>query len=308
MYRRLLLVMTSVLYPGDRVARRFLLQSELGRGGHGVVFRALDTEMNIPVAVKVLNGDIADQDQYVLRLWREAQSLAALWGTSVVQVQEFDTDERGFVYLVMELLEGEPLDVHLYDLESFGDRMSPARVIQSLEPVAHALGVAHSKGIIHRDVKPPNIFLVDEQVGGGTRLMDFGLAKTPDFEEITDVGMIAGSPSYIAPEIWNSAPFDHRADIYSFGSVIFRTLAGQPPFVAQSTLQLYELATKAPRPKLTDYRRELDPVVDQWIQRALSIDPHERYESMEHMWTEFHEALTQSDTPSLRVYRTSQRR
>jgi serine/threonine protein kinase len=184
--------MTSVLYPGDRVQDRYLLQNELGRGGHGVVFRAVDESTNTPVAVKVLNGDTADQDQYVLRLWREAQSLAALWGTSVVQVHEFDTDPRGFVYMVMELLEGEPLDEHLYELESFGDLMSPARVIEVLEPVAHALGVAHQKGIIHRDIKPPNLFLVDPLLGGGTRLMDFGLAKTPDFEEITDVGMIAG--------------------------------------------------------------------------------------------------------------------
>lgn len=299
--------MTSVLCPGDRVANRFLLQTEIGRGGHGVVFRALDLEMNIPVAVKVLNGEIADQDQYVLRLWREAQSLAALWGTSVVQVHEFDTDERGFVYLVMELLEGEPLDIHLYDLESFGDRMSPVRVISSLEPVAHALGVAHSKGIIHRDVKPPNIFLVDDQAGGGTRLMDFGLAKTPDFEEITDVGMIAGSPSYIAPEIWNSGAFDHRVDIYSFGAVIFRSLAGQPPFTAQSTLQLYELATKAPRPRLTSFRRELSPAVDRWVERALSIDAQYRYGSMSQLWTEFLDAMTQSDTPSLRAYRTGRR-
>ena len=84
--------MTAVLYSGDVIAGRYLLQSEIGRGGHGVVFRAEDTELRVPVAVKVLNRDIAEQDQYVLRLWREAQSLAALWGTSVVQVHEFDTD------------------------------------------------------------------------------------------------------------------------------------------------------------------------------------------------------------------------
>jgi eukaryotic-like serine/threonine-protein kinase len=300
--------MTSVLYPGDRVQGRYLLQNELGRGGHGVVFRALDESSNTPVAVKVLNGDTADQDQYVLRLWREAQSLAALWGTSVVQVHEFDTDPRGFVYMVMELLEGEPLDTHLYDLEGFGDLMSPARVIEVLEPVAHALSVAHQKGIIHRDIKPPNLFLVDPLLGGGTRLMDFGLAKTPDFEEITDVGMIAGSPSYIAPEIWKSLPFDHRIDTYSFAAVAFRALAGRPPFTAQSTLQLYELATTAPRPRLTDFRPELAGAVDAWVEQALAIDARQRHPDMRTTWEQFIIALTQSDTPSLRMLKSNRGR
>ena len=300
--------MTSVLYPGDRVQDRYLLQNELGRGGHGVVFRAVDESTNTPVAVKVLNGDTADQDQYVLRLWREAQSLAALWGTSVVQVHEFDTDPRGFVYMVMELLEGEPLDEHLYELESFGDLMSPARVIEVLEPVAHALGVAHQKGIIHRDIKPPNLFLVDPLLGGGTRLMDFGLAKTPDFEEITDVGMIAGSPSYIAPEIWKSQPFDHRIDSYSFAAVAFRMLAGRPPFTAQSTLQLYELATTAARPRLTDFRPELAAAVDGWVDQALAIDVRNRYPDMRTTWDQFLAALTQSDTPSLRMFKNNRAR
>ena len=298
--------MNFVIYPGDRVAGRYLLESEIGRGGHGTVFRALDTELGTPVAVKVLNGEVADQDQYVLRLWREAQSLAALWGTSVVQVHEFDTDPRGFVYMVMELLEGEPLDTHLYELESFGDRMSPALVIEILEPVAHALGTAHAKGIIHRDVKPPNIFLIDPGAGGGTRLMDFGLAKTPDFEEITDAGMIAGSPSYISPEIWRSHPFDHRADLYSFAAVVFRTLAGQPPFVASSTLQLYELATTAPRPRLTAFRPELAPSLDDWVARALAIDMRSRYGDMQTLWSDFVDALTQSETPSLRRFKSGQ--
>ena len=295
--------MAFVIYPGDRVAGRYHLLEEIGRGGHGTVYRALDEQLNIPVAVKVLNGEVADQDQYVLRLWREAQSLAALWGSSVVRVHEFDTDPRGFVYLVMELLHGEPLDLHLMELESFGDRMSPASAIATLEPVAHALATAHNKGIIHRDLKPANVFIIDPHFGGGTRLMDFGLAKTEDFEEITDAGMIAGSPSYIAPEIWNSGAFDHRADQYSFAAVVFRALAGNPPFVAHSTLQLYELATKAPRPKLTYYRPDFAPAVDDWVARALAIDAAHRHADMRDLWGEFVTALTQSETPSLRRYK-----
>ncbi len=296
--------MSALIYPGDRVAGRYLLQEELGRGGHGTVFRALDEETQTPVAVKVLNDEYANEDQYVLRLWREAQSLAALWGTSVVEVHEFDTDARGFVYMVMELLQGEALDEHLYERESFGDRMSPLDVIEALGPVAHALATAHSIGIIHRDIKPPNIFLVDPQAGGGTRLMDFGLAKTQDFEEITDAGMIAGSPSYISPEIWNSAQFDHRVDVYSLGAVIYRTLAGQPPFVAPSTLKLYEMATRDPRPRLTAYRPELSPAIDVWVARAMAIQVEQRFPDVGTLWGEFLEAIMQSETPSIRRYKT----
>jgi serine/threonine protein kinase len=135
--------MNPLLFPGDFIAGRYQILNEIGRGGHGTVFRALDSELHVEVAVKVLNGEVADQDQYVLRLWREAQSLAALWGASVVQVHEFDTDERGFVYLVMELLAGEPFDAYLFDLETFGDRMNPAAVLDALGPVANALSVAH---------------------------------------------------------------------------------------------------------------------------------------------------------------------
>jgi serine/threonine protein kinase len=295
--------MSTLVYTGDRVANRYLLQEELGRGGHGTVFRALDEHENAPVAVKVLNDEYANEDQYVLRLWREAQSLAALWGTSVVQVHEFDTDPRGFVYMVMELLQGDALDEHLFDRESFGDLTSPLDTIEMLGPVAHALATAHSIGIIHRDVKPPNIFLVDPQAGGGTRLMDFGLAKTQDFESITDVGMVAGSPSYISPEIWHGEAFDHRADVYSFGAVIFRTLAGRAPFVSNSTLQIYELATRAPRPRLTEFRPELSPTLDTWVQRALSIRADDRYGDVNTLWQEFMDAITQSETPSIRRYK-----
>ena len=295
--------MSMVVYIGDRVANRYLLQEELGRGGHGTVFRALDEEENTPVAVKVLNTEYASEDQYVLRLWREAQSLAALWGTSVVQVHEFDTDPRGFVYMVMELLQGDALDELLFERESFGDRMSPLDAIEALGPVAHALATAHSIGIIHRDVKPPNIFIVDPQFGGGTRLMDFGLAKTQDFEAITDAGMVAGSPSYISPEIWHGEQFDHRVDVYSFGAVIYRTLAGEPPFVAPSTLKLYEVATTAPRPRLTDARPELSPAIDAWVQRALAIRADDRYPDIGALWQEFLNAITQSETPSIRRYK-----
>jgi serine/threonine protein kinase len=291
------------VFKGDRIAGRYLLEKEIGRGGHGVVYRALDEQRGERIALKVIAGELAQERQFVLRLWREAQALAALWGTSVVRVYEFDTDARGFVYMAMELLEGEPLDLYLQSLEGFGHRMSVASVVECLAPMAHALGAAHAQGIIHRDVKPGNIFLLDPAPMAGARLMDFGLAKTMDFEAITESGMIAGSPSYIAPEVWDSAPFDHRIDVYSLAAVVFRTLSGRPPFVAESTLDLYHLTTNSPRPSLAAYRPEMPIEIDTWIERALAIDAGHRYPDVASMWADFESIALTSETPSVRFYR-----
>ena len=132
--------------------------------------------------------------------------------------------------------------------------------------------------------------------------MDFGLAKTHDFEEITESGMIAGSPSYIAPEVWDSAPFDHRIDVYSLAAVVFRTLAGRPPFMADSTLDLYHLATTAPRPSLSAVRNEMPAAIDDWVARALAVQAVDRYPDVASMWSDFAELALQSETPSVRWY------
>lgn len=289
--------------PGDVLGDRYQLVSEIGRGGHGVVFRALDLSTGGPVALKILKQDVAEDQQYAVRLWREAQALAALWGTAVVEVFAFDYDEWGNVYMVMELLQGEDLLTYLEDIEGFGDRLSAYRMLTLLDPVAKALHLGHFKGIIHRDVKPPNIFLVDPDQGGGTRLMDFGLAKTWDSEQITDVGLIPGSPSYIAPEIWNSQPFDHRIDVYSFAAVIFRCLAGRPPFIGSSTLELYEMATTLPRPRLTEFRPDLPRELDDWVQVALALDMADRYSDVTTMWNDLLNIVMRADTPSAHMTR-----
>lgn len=274
--------------PGDLIDARYRLDKELGRGGHGLVFRAIDTQTSDRVAIKILNQSVAEDPQYTVRLWREAQSLAALWGSSVVRVFGFGTDEtQGFVYMAMELLEGETLSLHLTDLEDYGDRMSAFRVLESLDPVARALHTAHSKGIIHRDVKPSNISLLYPERGGGTRLMDFGLAKIHGSMQLTQAGMVAGSPSYISPEVWRAKPFDHRIDVYSFAAVIFRTLAGAPPFVGDSMVDILMAATMGERPKLSPFRPELGPDIDTWIAKALAIEADERYPYVSSMWNDF---------------------
>ena len=291
--------------PGDVLGGRYRLVLEIGRGMHGVVFRASDLSGGGDVAIKVLRQNIADDPQYAVRLSREAEALAALWGSSVVRVHGFDHDDSGIVYMVMELLEGVTLDAHLADIESFGDKMSAYDLLTTLDPVARALHLAHEKGIIHRDVKPANIFLVSAETGGGVRLMDFGLAKILGAEQLTQVGMIAGSPAYIAPEIWRTEPFDHRIDVYSLGAVIFRCLAGRPPFVAPTTLDLFQQVVSAPRPRLLPTRSDLSPEIDGWVGRALALDRSERFPYVSSMWNELIGVVMRGNSPSAERARTT---
>jgi eukaryotic-like serine/threonine-protein kinase len=283
---------------GETLDDRYQIHEELGRGGHGIVYRATDLTNNTQVAVKLLRAQIEDDPQYAERLRREAQSLAALWGSSVVRVHDFGTDPEGTVYMVMEFLEGENLEVHLRDIETFGDKLNVFTVLQTLDPIARALHAAHSMGIIHRDVKPANIFLVSPDQGGGVRLMDFGLAKISGAVALTAAGMIAGSPTYLAPEMWSAQAFDHRADVYSFGAVVYRALAGCAPFSAPTNEELFIAVTTAPRPKLSTYRPELPPEIDMWVERALAIDRDQRYAYLPTLWNDLIRILRNARGPS----------
>lgn len=290
---------------GQCLDGRYLLQEEIGRGGHGVVYKALDYETEAQVAVKVLKDTVSGDSDFALRLWREAQAMKALWGTSVVRVYRFGFDPTGSVYLVMELLSGETFEEHIDRVEAAGGRMDAYDVLMFLDPVARALETAHTKGIVHRDVKPSNIFLLEAELGGGVRLMDFGLAKKLGGEELTQVGMVAGSPSYIAPEIWRAAPIDHRIDVYSLGAIVFRALAGRVPFESASMLDLLRMVTRGERPKLSAFRPDLPAEVDAWVSRALAVHVEDRFPYVSSMWNELIRVMMDGSTPSAGRVRTS---
>jgi predicted Ser/Thr protein kinase len=236
----------------------YVLERKLGKGGMGIVFAATQLSLGRKVAIKVLAHDLLDDPEFVKRFEREARALASLNHPNIVKVIDKGI-ERGNVYLVMEYVDG----VSLRDL--MNDRRLPARDALKLIPqLCDALEYAHSRGVIHRDVKPENI-LID--TAGGLKVADFGLARIvgePAAGRITRSNAVMGSLDYMAPEQRErTKEADHRADIYALGVVVYEMLTGELP------LGRFEPPSK---------KVKLDVDIDEVVLRVLSKDPELRYQ------------------------------
>lgn len=273
--------------PGELLDGRYRLQEVLGKGGHGVVYKAYDSQAAKDVAIKFLHPEFANDPEFNVRMLREAQVAGKLAGTAAIQIFALRSDRSGALFIVMELLEGNDLGDYLAMWEDKGLLFPVAEVPKIFNPIVHTLSAAHGMGIAHRDLKPGNIFVMAAHKGGHVRLLDFGLAKVMSANALTRNGMVAGSPSFIAPEVWKGDPtkLDHRIDVYSLGALIFRVLAGRPPFVG-TLIELMQASLTAPRPSLHALRPELPKEVDDWVQKALAISLDKRYAFVSEMWAD----------------------
>ncbi len=266
---------------GEWVGGRYQLIELIDSGGQGHVYRARDSESETVVAVKILKNELTKHAEWRERMFREAQALTLLTGASVAKVHDQTATSDGALCLVMEYLEGADLEDRLRALEAEQRELEPEAMVDMLAPIVFTLGLAHEHNILHRDVKPGNIFVLDD---GTTRLLDFGFAKFLDLTGMTQSGYIAGSPSYLAPELWaGKTEVDRRIDVYGLGAVIFRSLAKEAPFVGPLPSLLTQ-ATAGPRPSLCARRPDLPRAVDGWVERALAIDPEQRFQSVEELW------------------------
>jgi serine/threonine protein kinase len=277
---------------GELIGGRYRLLDVIGEGGQSVLYRAEDLKDRDMVAIKILKGspDPAVRE----RMFREAFAMTALSGTSAVRIYHQHWTHDGAMCLVMELLHGLDLESWLERAADHGVRPAGSDLFRILTPVAETLEAAHAQGIVHRDMKPANIFLIDQAHGGGVRVLDFGFAKLVRAPAITSADMIAGSPRYIAPESWHAgkkALLDHRADVYALGAIVFRALAGRVPFPEDNLVQLLTAVTTAPRPSLVALRPDLPPDVDHWVEQALAIEPAARFLSVRGMWNALKRAL-----------------
>ncbi|HEY2911113.1 MAG TPA: serine/threonine-protein kinase, partial [Gemmataceae bacterium] len=244
----------------------------LGRGGFGIVFRAFDEVLQRVVAVKVLAPQMAATSPARKRFIREAQSSAKVRHENVVQIHA--TEEQPLPYLVMEFIPGETLQERL-------DRTGPLELPEVLRfgrQIAEGLAAAHAQGLVHRDIKPANV-MIEGGPQEHVKLTDFGLARAADDASISQSGVVAGTPMYMAPEQAKGETLDHRADLFSLGSVLYVMCTGRPPFRATTTLAvLKRVADEQPRPI-----REVIPEVPAWfcriVEKLHAKRPEDRFQS-----------------------------
>jgi hypothetical protein len=243
----------------------------IGRGGMGVVLKAFDPGLRRTVAIKVLAPQWASHPEARQRFLREARAAAQVRHDNVVAIHAVD-EADGLPYLVMEYVPGVSLQQHL-------DRAGPLAIAEVLRIGARAaagLAAAHDRGLIHRDVKPANI-LLDES--GNVRLTDFGLARAVDDTTLTQSGVIAGTPQYMAPEQAEGKPVDHRADLFSLGSVLYAMCTGRPPFRAPTTVAvLKRVCDEEPR-AVRDLNPDVPGRLAGIIERLHAKRPRDRYQS-----------------------------
>jgi serine/threonine-protein kinase len=251
---------------GKILSNRYVITDELGIGGMGCVYHAVDLRTGGEVAVKVPHTFLARNPQFIERLRREAQIAASLYSPRVVRVVDLDTHE-GLPYLVMEYVPGETLA----DLLKARGRLTIEESLSIALEVARALEAAHAKGIVHRDLKPQNIKLVDGEV----KVLDFGIAKAEGFANVTQASVFMGTPEYAAPESVEGIG-DIRSDIYSLGVMLYQMLVGELPFTGPTPIAvLQQHRTAAPpvlAPDLPDWARRI-------IGRCLAKRPEDRYQS-----------------------------
>ena len=268
---------------GEVVGERYRLVAVLDRGGQAAVYRGVDLRMGDEVAVKVLVPPKKADAAWRERMLREVHALTVLAGTAAVRVFHQVWGDDGTLFLIMELLRGANLEACLDAAKQHGKILGFDDLRPIIEPVVSTLETAHAAGILHRDLKPGNIFVQND---GSVRLLDFGFAKFLRMRSVTLAGHVAGSPSYIAPECWKETTesLDQRIDVYGLSAVVFRALAGRPPFVGDGVIQIMRQCSSAPRPSLHALRPDLPPAVDDWVKAALAIERDERFQTVRASW------------------------
>lgn len=283
---------------GQLISGRYRVLDTIGTGGMGQVYLAEHVAIQKRVALKVLHPEYSSKHEIVERFRQEAISASRIKHPNVLEIFDYGELENGCSFIVMELLEGRDLG---HALEKDGP-LSPPAAVEVLLQICRALEAAHTSGVVHRDLKPDNVFLQKQEDGAAlVKIVDFGIASLRSQEQaaereqaapkrrLTKTGMIFGTPEYMAPEQAQGRPVDRRSDVYAAGVILFETLTGAVPFTGETFLEVLNKHVLFAVPRLADVNPDVSvsEALEAVVQQALAKDPAMRFGSMR----EFAEAL-----------------
>jgi len=273
--------MSETISPNTTIAQ-YTIVSKIGEGGMGEVYRARDPKLGRDVAIKVLPASPSENADRLNRFEQEAQAAGALNHPNILSIYHIGT-HNGAPYIVSELLEGETLRERMA-----GAALPQRKAIDYALQIAKGLAAAHDKGIVHRDIKPDNVFITND---GRVKILDFGLAKltaidgaqsqteVPTRKVNTDPGTVMGTMGYMSPEQLKGQAADHRSDIFSFGAILYEMLSGKRAFRGDSMAETMSAILREDPPDLSETNKTVSPALERVVRHCLEKNPAERFHS-----------------------------
>src|SRR5436190_684362 len=261
-------------FIGKVIDGRYEIMARIGEGGMGVVYKAKQTSIDRVIAIKMLNPQMASDQQWVQRFYNEAKATSRLQHPNTIRMFDFGQTADGRLFLTMEFLDGQTLR----EAVARQAPMAPNRVLKVLIQCCASLAEAHSIGIIHRDIKPDNVFLLN--MAGSpdfVKLLDFSVAKLLEGDRMkTQAGVVFGTPQYMSPEQGRGLPLDARSDLYALGILAFEMLTGNVPYNDDNPMTVIQMHLHGQVPPMQD---SIPPSVQHVVRRAMEKDAARRYQS-----------------------------
>ena len=282
-----------MIMKGQKISDRYQIIKSIGEGGMANVYLAYDTILDRNVAVKVLRGDLATDEKFVRRFQREALSASSLSNPNIVEVYDVGED-NGEYYIVMEYVEGK----HLKNLLKKRGKLTVPEVIDIVLQITNGLSVAHDSYIIHRDIKPQNILILDN---GLVKITDFGIAVAMNATQLTQTNSVMGSVHYLPPEQASGKGATLQSDIYSIGILMYELLTGKLPFKGDNAVEIALKHLKEPMPSIRDEMPEIPQSVENIILKATAKNPKNRYADAREMHEDLKTCLDESRKNELKI-------
>lgn len=278
--------MTSIAV-GTKLGR-YEIRSEVGQGGMSVVYQAWDTQLRRDVAIKVMHAFLAEQTEARERFYREAVAVARLRHPNIIEIYDYSAENAERSFIVAEFVDGPSLSTWL------GTRTvrPPEASLALMRPLVEAIGHAHAAGVVHRDLKPENVLVAP---GGVLKLTDFGIARMLDNQTLTVTGTLLGSPAYMAPEYIEGEPTDARADIFSFGAMLYQVITGTLPFCAPSPHALLKRIASEAHVPANQLNPKVHGTLARILDRCLQKKPQNRYRDADALLADIDAALARAE-------------